>query len=680
MTCPKFPSLLLWLTLSLVLEELDAILKNENLQSTPEQTSIGKIASACRSRFDKLHRREPDNRQDQFCEKVAKRAAAITADALDDHAFRIAFNDPLEIRDSLKNTTIRSMGALHRAVSRLNKELERFRREDNSDPLFCLVIDEIGALMEKKQIPKFVALHRMISVISNGAPFWYLFLSTKSNLDVLLPSDHAVQSGASKGSLREGQQSLFPPFTLFGVDIPDLENKLKFQPSSDLFKKFSDLDHLARFGRPLWAAYPEPANIAERKLLGGQPQEIYFNASNRDEVFAVLAARLCLDTDLSNPETLPLSQTAVNLHLRILTSLDPATGVLLTRTAAEPIVSYAAMRQLRKKSNWKEALECFAKDLLSKGVIAKGSKGELYARVMLTLAHDVAVRSMEPPRLPTFTVGVFLESLFDEAHHDVLRGIDQSILDGWLNFIMFTKTKEPLDPDLFDETCHSLLRRAAALQLAPYQRTYDLFIPFYGGDHDKPYDAAKAGAILVQVKNKSATSPPEQILGETFFRGRHGHRYQTRQSGARPNKDRIIFHGISNKLLFIVLDLDAEKAEHEEEKLIVSCSGADNPRIWAIWSKGHDENTFGCIRRMSVKGPVDRFFAKVTENEMDHPIGVRHDADILENLSKHDTYEWGTSAEGERGSDCQGEPDRKKQRRHSTAVVVSAPSEVRFAS
>lgn len=95
-------------------------------------------------------------------------------------------------------------------------------------------------------------------------------------------------------------------------------------------------------------------------------------------MFAFLSVRLCLDVNLANPVTRLLSQTAVHLHLRPVTAVDLATGLLQTRTPAEPAVAASAMQILCDGSNSDETLQLFAADLLSGGVIDKGSKDELF--------------------------------------------------------------------------------------------------------------------------------------------------------------------------------------------------------------------------------------------------------------------------------------------------------------
>ena len=75
---------------------------------------------------------------------------------------------------------------------------------------------------------------------------------------------------------------------------------------------------------------------------------------------------------------------------------------------------------------------------------------------------------------------------------------------GWCNFSHFasTTTKLPENRKEFLDLIFSLLRKNAALQLAPKQRDWDLLLPVYTGDVEKPIDRDHLSAIFVQIKNR----------------------------------------------------------------------------------------------------------------------------------------------------------------------------------
>jgi hypothetical protein len=111
------------------------------------------------------------------------------------------------------------------------------------------------------------------------------------------------------------------------------------------------------------------------------------NPEDSNQVFAILSVRLCLDLVLANPKSFPMAQTAVNQYMRILDSVEPENGIMYTTTPSEPILANAAMHHLYStRTKWPLSLKTFTKDLLNHGIIEKGRKGELYTRLLLTLA------------------------------------------------------------------------------------------------------------------------------------------------------------------------------------------------------------------------------------------------------------------------------------------------------
>ena len=74
--------------------------------------------------------------------------------------------------------------------------------------------------------------------------------------------------------------------------------------------------------------------------------------------------------------------------MRVVISIDHDTGVLNTITPSEPVLAKAAMEHLCENENWSNSIKTLTENLLDKGLIEKGLNGELYARLILVLAHD----------------------------------------------------------------------------------------------------------------------------------------------------------------------------------------------------------------------------------------------------------------------------------------------------
>lgn len=579
-----------------------------------------------------------------FCGKIVNFARNISESCVKDRTFRRIFDEPDEcIRRHLEESKCQPMKNFQTAIDRFEASLQLWDLLNENDPFFTIVFDEVGSLMGEAGNGRFIALNRIISVISEHHKMWYLFLSTASSLDALLPPDRVMPqaSAPNRPSLRlvdrDTQPLLnrFPPFTSFAVDMEDLKNGFLVNPTDESMSAFSKVTHMGRFGRALWSAYSRPDLVACEKLIGGKKE---YNPTNRDHVFAVLSIRLCLDVDISNPITYPLSQTAVHLHMRVVRSIDPSTGYLFTRTPSEPVLALAAAHHLCPDESWSISLKTFTSNLLSLGAIDKGSKGELFARLMLTLARDHAVKntlirdSNSESVVPPFSVKSFLQALFSKNYHESISSIDSTILDSRLNFLMFTSTKERLSNDSFDTLCYTLLRRSAALQCASNQESYDLFIPFYCGDPDEKYNLAKAGAILVQVKNRDRKASPELLLGECFTNSSLRENKEPLQKRAQhESSEKVLFHNKEAKLLYILLDLGVDAPDVK-----VSFSKCSQPRVWSVHSIGHDEKVFGCINKHKAADATKDFFADLVKPAWKNDIAFHHDADLLKNVLKHD--------------------------------------------
>ena len=159
-------------------------------------------------------------------------------------------------------------------------------------------------------------------------------------------------------------------------------------------KQFATIKHMTMFGRPLWQLYSDRSyddlnEFALLKLQGGVP----FNINSLDHIFATLTFRISLDPYLTNAESVKLARNAVNLHLRFITTVDTQSSWIKTATPCEPVIADAAAGLLMredsaKRTIWTKSLRVLAEQLLSKSLVDKGIKGELYARLMCILARD----------------------------------------------------------------------------------------------------------------------------------------------------------------------------------------------------------------------------------------------------------------------------------------------------
>ena len=540
-----------------------------------------------------------------------------------DQRFRHCFinTEASNIQDALSKC--RAIQGLHTAIENLEKRLGDYVHKPN-DPLFTLVFDEVHGLISKSgHNGPVVALNRVISTISNHRT-WFLFLSTEPILSQILSQDEfssdqpAYHRVLDLNAQNDSKLEMFPPFTDFAVDITDLDESgggFFLDPRQECMGGFGETMHMAKFGRPLWLAYEDasipPDQIARVKLIGGNPKKCY-DARNFDHVLAALSARICIDLNVANPITIPIANKAVYLHMRRLELLDSSTGLISTRTPTEPIIAKAAMQILCKEVNWAISLNTFTRNLLERGAIEKGAKGELFVRLIFTLAHDALMCELKldlyESTLPTFTVHDFLGALFARSHHESLRQIDSNILNSHMNFLGFTSTQRCLretDSKSFKHLCYSLLRRSMALQLAPQEETFDQLIPFYCDSLDeKPFDVDKVGAILVQIKCRKQEDTFKNIT----------------------DSDSAL------KRLFLLVDLGSD-----ENSVNLSVSEYSSPDIWAIHVNGHGEEVFSCAEKHKAQEYAERFFNNMSISSEKH-IAFVHDNDLLDNVARHDKF------------------------------------------
>ena len=568
-----------------------------------------------------------------FCVSVVSRAEEIVDKLIRTQDWRHKFHDDRDsqVRHALEDGN--SLDDLQKEAEKLENTLMGFPREAKG-PLLVMVFDEASSLLklddsDKLDPGRYHALNRIISCLKKYS-MWFFFLSTESQVGMLLPAKDAERTGnfsdpSARIALR-GHHSLerFPPFLGFQLDVEDRKRMLNPETlMKELHKKmneFAQAEHMAMFGRPLWFGYdPVEMNwLAKLKLVGGK-QEAQFDPKNVDHVFAALSFRLSLDVCLQNPRTYPLARTAVNSFMRVVISMDQETGAMDTITPSEPVVAKAAMEHLRKTGSWSHSIRTLTEELLDKGLIEKGLKGELYSRVILILARDCLQPPMSAPQpQATFTVQQFLTALYDQSHHKSILLIPREILEARMNFNHFVPLGENLTADATPALLHDLLRRSAALQLAHNQPTYDKLIPIYFGDPDEPFNVSYCRAILVQDKNRVGATTPQVMFKEAFT---EVHQEITENDG-RESPYRAESYFTSDKkypVLLLLFDLGIIRKDNSTSADVqVSRTGGIEPDVWAIHSRGHDSKIFGCIKHIDCEDDCKRFFTSLKPEQNKH--------------------------------------------------------------
>ncbi|KAI9776146.1 MAG: hypothetical protein M1839_000562 [Geoglossum umbratile] len=389
-----------------------------------------------------------------FCHQVKQKACEIARSLVMDREWRKLFNDEEEsaVRQAMGGS--KQVKKLLSVVERLTNSLKKFPRENQSnDHLLVIVFDEAASLFSPSGLSRldsgrYIALNRICSLLKDY-PLWFFFLSTESKVEKILPTDNPIPANEgevldysnvpssqypSKGD-GEIKLRVFPAFVSFPLDIEDrsrMRNPVsKKEELAKSMADFSQPKHMAMFGRRLWYAYSNPQdmyNVARLKLVGGRENATY-DSDNENHVFAALSFRLSLDPCLENSMSLPLVRTAVGSFMRVVISINQPTGNLHTVTPSEPILAKAAMEHLCA-GNWSKSIRTLSQKLLQQGLIEKGLQGELFARLVLILAHDSIRRRAAIPgdpdridlgRMLTFTVEKFLTALYAEDHESISK-------------------------------------------------------------------------------------------------------------------------------------------------------------------------------------------------------------------------------------------------------------------
>ncbi|KAJ1301382.1 hypothetical protein OPQ81_008646 [Rhizoctonia solani] len=302
-------------------------------------------------------------------------------------------------------------------------------------------------------------LGKVLSEICEQDTF-FIFLSTNSNLRQFAPPP------ISHPSLRVSQgYTLFPPFTELPFDIffPEMfKHILKTQ-------KHATLDNvctrgvMSSFGRPMWALHykmwKEQQDTKDRfingQLLNYGPalRDIITFAMDKliahgatDRVFqsklAAISVRVGISFDSATELSRQIEAQLVESHMRIVYAIPEHREYMRTGSPSEPILAEAAARYLDEHHRF--GIAHLGPEILSnvcqRGFLVRGERGELCGRLLVTVAHDIAIRnnSLGAPRplgapKPKFHQPVlvtdFLCALFAENYHRTVLGATPVTVD-----------------------------------------------------------------------------------------------------------------------------------------------------------------------------------------------------------------------------------------------------------
>lgn len=260
--------------------------------------------------------------------------------------------------------------------------------------------------------------------------------------------------------------------------------------------------------------------FAFEKLMMFSPNDLakMANISAPNTRSAPLSVRLLLEFDISREKAREVEMELVARNMRIVYSVPSHREYLRAGTPSEPILAEAAAVAMNRFRDALKPVECIS-GLLESGLIDKGSRGELVARLLLTLAHDAAVWRISKLEglkkedtwwsRPVLLVD-FLRALFADDHHskvlhctpDNIRStttLEQAFEGAYIHFTHFALMGEI---DTIDtHTALAGLVRGIAWQVAHTQKDIDIAIPVVM-KNEKLVESLMT-YVLIQVKNRT---------------------------------------------------------------------------------------------------------------------------------------------------------------------------------
>ncbi|KAF8601771.1 hypothetical protein BDV93DRAFT_524526 [Ceratobasidium sp. AG-I] len=347
-----------------------------------------------------------------------------------------------------------------------------------------------------------------------------LFLSTRSLDSVLPPPNDIWASSRIRNSLTRAVQAPF-------IELPFDQYKDKYLLYEDqhTLAEVSEISFMVRFGRPLWWTRFENGDkdvqsqmieFARMKLAGHISDE----SIPAEAQLAVLRVRIGLSLSRAREAARTAENRMVEGHMLLASAVPPHREYVYVGAPSEPIPAEAAA-QLMHLNESMHGMPVILTRWCDNGLIPKGDRGELVARLLLTKAHDWAIEGQYPlpaPNIPFYCkpvpLPIFLKGLLGEANAKLvldatpdnlasdIKLVDSALGKAKVNFTHWCKAED--DSVITQEAAWVALGRHVAWQCHDQQKTVDLVIPLMLGDDDgKKLGRHQVSAILVQIENRS---------------------------------------------------------------------------------------------------------------------------------------------------------------------------------
>lgn len=237
-----------------------------------------------------------------------------------------------------------------------------------------------------------------------------------------------------------------------------------------------------------------------------------------NSTLACIALRLLLEFEPSRQDAIATENELVQGHMRVVYSVPAHREYLRAGAPSEPILAEAAACIMNEKIS---SLPQTVSRYMANGLISKGERGELVARLLLTLAHDralypnldltVVLKHESAPFSQPIPVLDFLKTLLGEENmKQILESkasagpkdatFETTFANAAVRFTHFAKGGD--SAVVTDVAAYVAMCRGIAWQCYDRQADIDMIIPVILNPN-KPIDRYNMSAIFIQIKNRT---------------------------------------------------------------------------------------------------------------------------------------------------------------------------------
>ncbi|KAB5592223.1 hypothetical protein CTheo_4320 [Ceratobasidium theobromae] len=412
----------------------------------------------------------------------------------------------------------------------------------------------------------------LCSVIDSFVPLdlFTMFLSTSSKLRSFSPPQEQWWSARGHRAKTDGVQV---PFNELPFD--QWEQQYLLEENKHTLKDVCSPGFMVRFGRPLfWTRYKYGDRVVQADIIGFAQMKLagteQFEELSAEGQLAVLGVRVGLSFNLNRGEARFTEQRLVEGYMRIIFSVPKHREYIYSGYPSEPILAEAAA-QLMCINNMNDGIPRILHEWCGADLIAKGDRGELVARLLITKAHDLVIHRLSPHRESPSTYSTpilltdFLQALVGEElaqlifdavpdnSSDQTRLIDSALGKVKLNFTHWAKAADK--GAVTDEAAWIGLARNMAWQCFDQQKAVDLITPLLLWDEkgESKLGLDNVSGIFWQIQHRNKLQKVEvDVTDLEFFSCCFPDTTKAEKGNARP-------------YLTIILNLDENTAKRSRE-------------------------------------------------------------------------------------------------------------------